>query len=223
MQQSKGKPGCGSSGTFAVTSIEEHLMRARSEGLALDIPAHEVGCRRESFEVFGLKRARGRPLPTGDTTPPSLLLECLPSTPDCLHICHVASLSTCSTDRSGGAGRRRDHGSDDRHRSNLRHGGSSSFDGAKSRCFSTVWPTVLEPTRPPSGHGHPLRRESMSFDRNLESGTGEPIELVGADSGWALWGSRPRRRPPSRWPRKADQWGRKGSHRERSQAGRGGS
>ena len=56
LQQSEREPGCGSSGAFAVASIEECLMRARSEGLALGIASHEVGCRRKSFEVFGFQR-----------------------------------------------------------------------------------------------------------------------------------------------------------------------
>ena len=52
LQESKGKPPCGSGGPFVVASVDECLMRARSEGLALVIPAQEIGGRRDSFEVF---------------------------------------------------------------------------------------------------------------------------------------------------------------------------
>ena len=53
--QSKRQPECGSSGAFAIASLEEGVMRTLPEGLALIIPPHQVGCRRESLEVFGLE------------------------------------------------------------------------------------------------------------------------------------------------------------------------
>src|SRR5262249_23595211 len=55
LQKAERKPEGGSSGSFTVASIEECLMRARTKSLALVILSHEVGCSRESFEVFGVK------------------------------------------------------------------------------------------------------------------------------------------------------------------------
>ena len=92
LQQPKRQPGRGSGGPFVVASIEECLMRARPEGLALGIASDEVGRRRKSFEVFGFQRCftvgrfeqaiRFRPRPS---------LECLPGPPERLHVGHVAS------------------------------------------------------------------------------------------------------------------------------------
>ena len=55
-QECKPEPECRSSGPFAVASIEEGLMRARAECLALVIVPHQVGSDRESLEVFGFER-----------------------------------------------------------------------------------------------------------------------------------------------------------------------
>ena len=55
-QEGKPEPECRSSGPFAVAAIEEALMRARGDGLAIVIPAHQVGRDRESLEVFGFER-----------------------------------------------------------------------------------------------------------------------------------------------------------------------
>ena len=90
LQQSKGKPTCGSGGPFVVASIDECLMRARSEGLALGIPAHEVGGRRESFEVFGFQGC----ITVGGCQEsmrvgPRPLLERLPPTLQCREVRHI--------------------------------------------------------------------------------------------------------------------------------------
>ena len=93
LQQSERQPGCGSSGPFAVASIEACLMRARPEGLALGIASHEVGCRRKSFEVFGFQGCFtvGR-FEQAIRFRPRLSLECVPGSPERLDVCHVASL-----------------------------------------------------------------------------------------------------------------------------------
>ena len=52
----KPEPERRSSGPFTVSAIEEGLMRACGDGLALVIPAHQVGRDRESLEVFGVER-----------------------------------------------------------------------------------------------------------------------------------------------------------------------
>ncbi len=56
LQQFESEPGCGSSGAFAVPSLEECLMKAREEALALGIASQEVGCRCKPFEILGFKR-----------------------------------------------------------------------------------------------------------------------------------------------------------------------
>jgi hypothetical protein len=53
--QSKREPERGSSGAFAIASLEERVMGALPEGLALLIASHEIRRRRDSFEVFGLE------------------------------------------------------------------------------------------------------------------------------------------------------------------------
>ena len=65
-------------------------MRARGEGLALVIPAHQVGRDRESLEVFGVERCvtiggLQQPIRFG----PRPLLERLPPTPQCREVRHV--------------------------------------------------------------------------------------------------------------------------------------
>ena len=89
-EESKRQPECRSSGPFDVASIEEGLMRARADGLALVIPAHEVGRRREPFEVFGFERyvAVGgfqQPIRLG----PRPLFKRLPSAPQSREVRHV--------------------------------------------------------------------------------------------------------------------------------------
>jgi hypothetical protein len=41
---------------FAVSAIEECLVCARGESLAIVVPAHQVGRDRESLEVFRVQR-----------------------------------------------------------------------------------------------------------------------------------------------------------------------
>jgi hypothetical protein len=54
--ESKSEPEGRSSGPFTVSSIQESLMCARRERLAIVILADQVGCDRESLEVFGVER-----------------------------------------------------------------------------------------------------------------------------------------------------------------------
>jgi hypothetical protein len=72
--ESKPQPEGRSSGPFAVAAIEECLMCARGERLAIVIPAHQVGRDRESLEVFGVEWCVtiSRPA-TADTIRPTLV------------------------------------------------------------------------------------------------------------------------------------------------------
>ena len=88
--ESKPEPECRSSGPFAVAAIEECLMCARGERLAIVIPAHEVGRNRESLDIFGFERCvtiggSQQPIRFG----PRPLLERLPPTPQCRETRHV--------------------------------------------------------------------------------------------------------------------------------------
>jgi hypothetical protein len=57
LQQAESEPEGRSSGPFTLASIEEGLMRARAERLALGIAADEVGRRRETFQVLRFEEA----------------------------------------------------------------------------------------------------------------------------------------------------------------------
>jgi hypothetical protein len=58
--QSHREPAAGSRGAFAVAALEERAMRPFPERLAVVLPSHEIGGRREPFEV--LRCQRGVPI-----------------------------------------------------------------------------------------------------------------------------------------------------------------
>jgi len=92
LQESKCDPECRSRSPFVVTPIKEGLMRASPEGLALVITSNQVGGRRVSFEVFGLKGrfTVGRFEQTIGLRPPPLLVR-LAGTLEWLQVRHVVS------------------------------------------------------------------------------------------------------------------------------------
>jgi hypothetical protein len=69
--QFHGEPECRSCGAFGVAALEEGPMHPFPDSLAFVLPPHEVGGRREPFEVLGFQRGfpiscleqpiRGRP------------------------------------------------------------------------------------------------------------------------------------------------------------------
>ena len=90
LQESKGKPPCGPGGPFVVASVDECLMRARSEGFALVIPAQEIGGRRDSFKVFRFQGSiTVSSCQESMRVGPRPLLERLPPTPQCREVRHV--------------------------------------------------------------------------------------------------------------------------------------
>ena len=90
LQESKGKPPCGPGGPFVVAAIDEYLMRARSERLALVIPPQEIRGRRDSFKVFRFQGSiTVSSCQESMRVGPRSLLERLPPTPQCREVRHV--------------------------------------------------------------------------------------------------------------------------------------
>jgi hypothetical protein len=90
LHERKTQPERGSSGPFTVSAIEEGLMRASGDALALLIPAHQVGRNREALEVLGVERC----VTIGGSQQtirfgPRPLVERLPPTPQGGEVRHV--------------------------------------------------------------------------------------------------------------------------------------